>query len=191
MTLPAPPYTYNDPRLLYNEVCFFYDGGYDSVCLTGSIFVGRAKTNAQHAKERKKRKELEKEKLDKTFINIFIESKLLSVNGDLIKPDEESKWYRFSGETDIVEIYVNDIKIDISKPMIEGKFIETIKRIVSYSGSLESNEVLKESLKVSSSFYITTKSNEPPLVVEKNLEPEDDFKIDCTYISHFVKNKNE
>lgn len=29
-----PPYHYDDPRLLYDERCFFYDGyGYDDVCL--------------------------------------------------------------------------------------------------------------------------------------------------------------
>jgi len=33
MPLPSPPYTYDDPRLTYNEHCFYYNGGYDSVCL--------------------------------------------------------------------------------------------------------------------------------------------------------------
>lgn len=33
MPLPLPPYTYNDPRLIYNEHCFYYNGGYSDVCL--------------------------------------------------------------------------------------------------------------------------------------------------------------
>lgn len=33
MPLPLPPYTYNDPRLAYNEHCFFYNGGYDEQSL--------------------------------------------------------------------------------------------------------------------------------------------------------------
>ena len=30
----APPYTYDDARILYDEECFLYDGGFDEVCLT-------------------------------------------------------------------------------------------------------------------------------------------------------------
>lgn len=33
-TFPNPPYTYNDYRITYNEKCFFYNGGFDLVCLT-------------------------------------------------------------------------------------------------------------------------------------------------------------
>lgn len=33
MPLPLPPFTYNDPRIAYNEHCFLYNGGYDEVCL--------------------------------------------------------------------------------------------------------------------------------------------------------------
>lgn len=28
-----PPYTYDDPRILYDQKCFFYNGGFDLVCL--------------------------------------------------------------------------------------------------------------------------------------------------------------
>jgi hypothetical protein len=28
-----PPYTYDDPRIVYDQKCFFYDGGFDEICL--------------------------------------------------------------------------------------------------------------------------------------------------------------
>jgi hypothetical protein len=36
MPLPLPPFTYDDPRLIYDEHCFLYDGegtGYSDLCL--------------------------------------------------------------------------------------------------------------------------------------------------------------
>lgn len=36
MPLPSPPFTYDDPRLIYDEHCFLYDGddtGYSELCL--------------------------------------------------------------------------------------------------------------------------------------------------------------
>lgn len=36
MPLPSPPFTYDDPRLVYDEHCFLYDGddtGYSELCL--------------------------------------------------------------------------------------------------------------------------------------------------------------
>ena len=125
---------------------------------------------------------MKKEKINKPFINIFIESKLLEVNDVEIEPDKESSWYRFAGEADIIEIYINNIKIDITKPIVEGKFVEIIKSIVSYSGSLESNTALAEQFMASSSFYITTKVNTSPIVVDQILEPNNDFYIDVQRI---------
>lgn len=29
----SPPYTYDDPRIIYDELCLFYDGPYDEQCL--------------------------------------------------------------------------------------------------------------------------------------------------------------
>jgi len=175
MPLATPPYTYDDPRILYDEICFFYDGGYDSVCLaTPTIVVGRSSSSTGKRK---------KEQLEKPFINIFIETKLLEVNGEVIKPDEPSIWYRFSGENDIVEIYIDNVKIDITKPMVEGKFLEAIRQIINYSGSLESKSTTLEEIFMSSSFYITdlkAANQEPVVILEKTLEePSVDFKIVC------------
>lgn len=30
-----PPYTYDDPRFIYDELCMYYDGFFDKVCLLG------------------------------------------------------------------------------------------------------------------------------------------------------------
>lgn len=170
-----PPYTYDDPRLLYNEICFYYDGGYDSVCLATPIIVGRSTSSDGRKKK--------KEKLEKPFINIFIETKLLEVNGKVYKPDEASTWFRFAGENDIVEIYVDGVKIDISTPMVEGKFLAAIKEILNYSGSLESKATTLEQVFMSSSYYITNlrESNKDPIIVlDKEVEPFDNnIEIIC------------
>lgn len=178
MSLPTPPYTYNDPRLLYNEVCLFYDGGYDSVCLsTGTIFVGKATASSSSSK---------KKKIDKPFINLFIETKLLEVNGEKIDPDEPSTWFRFSGETDIVDVYVNNVRIDISKPMIEGKFLEIIKNIIGYSGSYESNEQKQSSVDVTSEVYVTTnkdkKDSYPVMSKVLEIDSNDNLIVQCERI---------
>lgn len=39
----APPYTYDDPRIFYDEECFFYDGGYDEICLIDNNLLGNKK----------------------------------------------------------------------------------------------------------------------------------------------------
>lgn len=31
--LPNPPFLYDDERITYDEHCFYYDGGYDIICL--------------------------------------------------------------------------------------------------------------------------------------------------------------
>lgn len=179
MSLPLPPYTYDDPRLTYDEVCFFYDGGYDSVCLsTGTIFVGKATASSSSSSKKKK--------LDKPFINIFIEAKLLEVNGVLIDPDEPSTWFRFSGETDVIDIYINNIRIDISKPMIEGKFMEIVKNIIGYSGSFESNGNRKEEIDVTSEVYVTTnkdkKDSFPVISKVSEVDSADNLVVVCERI---------
>jgi hypothetical protein len=50
---PAP-YTYDDPRLLYNEPCFFYDGGFDQVCLINKFQIrtgGRSSASRKNPRE--------------------------------------------------------------------------------------------------------------------------------------------
>jgi len=175
MSLPDPPYTYDDPRLLYDEVCFFYDGGYDLVCLAGPVIVGKGGGSSDSGKKRV-------EEPKKNFVNIFIEHKLISVNGVPYHPDEDPEWFRFVGENDQIDIVIDGVKIDITKPMVEGKFLEAVKRIMNYSGSFESKAEVLENVIVSSSFYITTKSMEPPVVLERVLEPYSDYRIDCELI---------
>jgi len=174
MTLPAAPYTYDDPRLLYDEICFFYDGGYDFLCLTGPIFVGRGGGEA-----RKRRVE----KAKKNFVNVFIQHKLLSVNGIDYEPDEEPKWFRFAGENDLIDITIDGVKIDITKPMVEGKFLESIKSILSYSGSYESKAEALEPVIGAWGFHMASKSKEPPVIMEVVLEPYSDYTIDCELVS--------
>jgi len=74
MPLPAAPYTYDDPRLTYDEHCFLYDGGYDSICLVigfGKHFRGgrSSKTTASYAP-----RELP------PYVDINVKSKLIAVN---------------------------------------------------------------------------------------------------------------
>ena len=38
---PEAPYTWNDPRICYNEPCFAYNGGFDLVCLFGDATPAR------------------------------------------------------------------------------------------------------------------------------------------------------
>jgi len=169
MTLPAAPYTYDDPRILYDEICFFYDGGYDSVCLTGPIFIGRGKYPSKICHEKLK-----------DFFNFFIEYKLLSVNCELYEPNKETEWYKFTGINDAVEIIIDNVKIDITKPMIEGKFIEIVNSIINYSGSLESKKINFENILVSSSFYIS--ENKELKIVENVVDSFKDYQISCELI---------
>ncbi len=171
MSLPNPPYTYNDPRLLYNEVCFFYDGGYDSVCLAGALkIIGGSVPGRREPK-----------KPAKPFFNIFIEYKLIEVNGKKHKPRTKSKWFRYAGENDAIEISINGVNIDITKPMVEGKFVDIVKQIISYSGSLESKVETFNNLLMSSSYYITTKENKAPKVIldKEDHHKHDDYQIKC------------
>lgn len=41
VTFPDGPYTYDDPRFVYDERCMFYDGGFSAICLLPTILPRR------------------------------------------------------------------------------------------------------------------------------------------------------
>jgi hypothetical protein len=132
MPLPIPPYTYDDPRIAYDEVCFFYDGdGYDAVCLAGPAIValpGGASTSSSATRRSKGNAPL------LPFINIFIQAEVVEVNDDVLLEEEATNYVRFSGENTPIAIQVNNIKMEMDRPYITGQLIKAV------AGSEDFNE---------------------------------------------------
>ena len=75
-----PPYTYNDPRLTYNEHCFYYNGGYDEVCL----IIGFDRKRRVGVGGGGRRKSEEREEV-LPWIDITIQSQLTAINGEFVE----------------------------------------------------------------------------------------------------------
>jgi len=168
-----PPYTYNDPRILYNEPCFFYDGIFDSVCLANKFTSARGHGGGLTSGKQQQPKEKLKEHL-----NVFIECELIRIN-DLLIQCEKPTWLRFVGENDDVDIFAGDFKISLSNPIIKGEYINIIKKLF-----------------VSTSFkgIKTEDSCITPNDIEMKvqyIEPYEKIKVQATLINVKTKKDNE
>lgn len=146
MSLPDPPYTYDDPRLTYDEHCFFYDGGYDDVCLAGPTAIVIKKGGY---KKRTREPEL-------PWINIFIQSRFVQANNIFL--DEKEKITRFAGKDAPITIFVNGVQFDTRYPYVKGEIIKTLKekpdlnasiRFVEKIENKSDEEIMAENLKSS------------------------------------------
>lgn len=135
MTLPEPPYTYDDPRLTYDEHCFFYDGGYDDVCLSAPTAVVVRKKGGLSSGGKRKEPEL-------PFINIFIQSKLEQVNNLFF--EGEPKITRFSGKDQPVSIFVNGVQFDTQIPYVNGEILKVLSEKPDLNASVEFLRSIKD-----------------------------------------------
>jgi len=159
MVLPAPPYTYDDARLTYDEQCFFYDGGYDSVCLAGpaTVFVPRGGGGRSN-----RRKNL-------PYLNIFVKSRVLKINEEKYPSDDLEGWVRFSGEDEPMTIFLNGVKVKQKAPFADG-----------YLKDIVNSANLVDSVNMSMKFLNDLAKGETPSVViepETSKNPNIDVKI--------------
>lgn len=148
MTLPDPPYYYDDPRIYYDEHCFLYDGdGYDAVCLAGPTAVVVKPRGV--AKRREYKQEL-------PFINVFIQSQLVQANNVFL--DEPVKYTRFAGENAPISVFINGVQFDTRYPFVQGEMLEAFKTKPDLNASIKfvekiegksDEEILAENLKSS------------------------------------------
>lgn len=125
------PYTYNDPRLFYNEHCFFFDGGYDDICLNPPepILIHRKRNGGAISLNRNSLNK-KKENNDVHFLNLFLKVNLLKINDEpyiTINQDVSDKWIRFSGANVPLAIVVNGIAVGMNKVYAEGYLVEVSK----------------------------------------------------------------
>lgn len=152
MSLPLPPYTYDDPRLTYDEHCFFYDGGYDSACLSATTAI---------AVRRGGRK-----KEQKPYINIFVQVCVCKVNGIEFPCGDFDGWTRFVGEDDPITVFINGVALKMKTPYALGY----LKQIVN-----SKNQV--DSVNLSLDFINKLETDGIDAVVEPETDPERDIEV--------------
>ena len=175
MALPTPPYTYDDPRLLYDEVCFFYDGGYDQVCLTTpkiTVLPYRAGLATAPVRRRKEQKKEE----DLPIINVFIQASLFEVNNAVVPDRNNLKYVRFSGANTPLEIKINKLTLETSFPYVTGEIVKTLQE--------------KDSLKVSSTYL------EKAPITQDNIELRivedfEDIRVSAAFVKEETKKEQE
>lgn len=111
--LPGPPYLYDDPRFVYDELCLLYDaGGFDEVCAIDNGLIGRKKPGGRSGGRpapppvRRKPKELEKD--CREILDLVIQATLCSVNDEEV--DEESEEKKYHLEYDPIKVSVERIR---------------------------------------------------------------------------------
>lgn len=98
-----PPFTYNDNRLMYGEQCFYYNGGYDNICL--SINTINAKRKVGNGGDLDKKREI------LPWVDITVRSQLIKINKIPIHSD----------------VMIQNIKGEYSPGNISGNIIKNSK----------------------------------------------------------------
>lgn len=172
-----PPYSYDDPRILYDEVCMFFDGAFDQVCLLNKFqtnIVGGSSSRTSSTK--KTTTQIEKDQNE--FINIFIECELIKYNEKQYNVDDDKKWTRFTGENNKnSNVEVKDIKISLSEPVVKGEYINLIKELTT-SASYEGNKLKLDN------------SQNSNIKIEY-IEPFENIKIKTDFVELKIKKENE
>lgn len=75
----SPPYSFDDPRILFDEPCFKFDGGFDEVCLAG-LGLNRRKRVGVVGGSALRKKTVEKE--ERNVYDIKMKTSLASVNSE-------------------------------------------------------------------------------------------------------------
>lgn len=72
----SPPYFFDDPRILFEEPCFLFDGGFDNVCLAGLGYGKKVGALGGSSPSRKKQEEREFRNVHEVKMN----TRLVAVN---------------------------------------------------------------------------------------------------------------
>lgn len=100
----GPPYTYDDPRMIYDELCYLYDGGFDEVCLIDNGLLSSKKGGAS-AGIVARRKPYQPPPAPPCMLDIEIKSCLKRVN------DEDKE---LTGECDILKFKGQDSDMKVA-----------------------------------------------------------------------------
>lgn len=173
MVLPLPPYLYDDSRLTYDERCFFYDGGYDSVCLAGPAAIFKPIGGRSSRKNKC------------PYLNVFIRSCLLEINKVKTNPEDKLEgWIRFSGEEEPMSVFINGVSIK-TQTLFEDGYLKTILTSVSELESVNmSMKYLNAGLHdpVEVSVVDATRENKTDNVEVRAVEPYRKIDISCELV---------
>lgn len=171
MTLPSGPYTYNDPRILYDEICFFYNGdGYDSVCFAGptAVFVPNYGSSKKSNKS------------SVPFINVFIHSAILEANN--VKLNEKEEIVRFSGENTPISIFVNKFQFGTKHPYVHVDIDQAIKAKPDFEASIQFLEQAKNKTEVEiQANNLATPEQDVKISIVESYE---DIRISSSYVEN-------
>jgi len=126
---------YNDPSLGYDERCYFYNGpGYDAICLAEPIpVVVTPGLVGRYGFSGSRKKEQVKKYLP--WLDISIDACLKEVNFETITCEAET--LRFKGENPEVSIQINGALFDSRFPSVRGNLIRTTESIQTSANLIE------------------------------------------------------
>jgi hypothetical protein len=153
-TYPVGPYTYDDPRITYNEKCFFYNGGFELTCLIqdtvrhhgGGQAIGKMPTGKVYPQV--------------DVINLIFKTCIEYVNDKSYKDEEVCEIKRYQFQKDVSEIKIKTTSMNVKRRLFtitSDEFnVNTISRFLDKDNkptSIVSSSLSKLSTKVSSSLH--------------------------------------
>jgi len=105
--IPAPPYTYDDPRFAYDEPCMFYDGGFDEVCLANLDKVILPRRVGRSGGQKSSTLRSAYEETCETILDIKISVLLNAINGKHVPANKVEKKYHMRYKP--ITVSVDDI----------------------------------------------------------------------------------
>lgn len=158
---PEPPYTWDDPRICWDEPCFFYDGGFDLVCLFPTATTRKRRGGGGGTKTTPAKSYPTPEVLSLVF-----KTCIDYVNDEELDDECEIKKFKFKKEL--------DIDLEIKELTLKGKSYKLVSEVFS-------PRIIKKHMS-SSNTDITTKR---PTVISS--QPE--LKLKPAVSSSLVLNK--
>ena len=155
----APPHTYDDPRMQYDEQCFFYDGGYDLLCLYDSGRIPKkqkGKGSGGIVGGRKPKSHPQPE-----FIEYIFKTSIIRVNDDVLPDNEKTKKYHILDKPNNIFFKIDDLKTKTKSISIKSEILK-VKTL---------NPILKEHM--SSSLYFCSPNKikiHTEIITKKNNE---------------------
>lgn len=109
VVVPPGPYTYDDPRFIYNEPCMFYNGGFDLQCLIDiqGVVLVKKKLGKSTSAISSRRKQLPPEDC-RTILDFVIKAEVERVNDKEI--DHKAKEKKYHLEYDPIKVTVDGLK---------------------------------------------------------------------------------
>lgn len=142
----SPPYSFDDPRILFDEPCFKFDGGFDTVCLANLGQTTRRRVGVVGGSAlRKKQHEEEK----RNAYDIKMNTSLVSVNNEVHGSFGYQKhWIRedtlnevksvFTGFKNLSEVTQPKVSLVLAQETTKS-VVSEFKKTTTISGSLTIN----------------------------------------------------